>query len=618
MIEEAEGLWLGDLQPALRAENIVICDWDDLGSTEKADLRAWFEREVYPVLTPLAIDPGHPFPHISNLSLNLAVIVRDGEHGERFARMKVPGVLPRLVPCGIGGAKPDTGHCFVWLEQIIAANLDCLFHGLEVLDSFPFRVTRNADIEIQEDEASDLLRTIEQGLRQRQFGAVVRVEINPRVPTVLRNLLASNLLVDPKDVVELKGALGLSAIMEILKVDRPDLKDAPFTPRVPAQIANAVAAKNAPELFAEIRRGDILLHHPYDSFRPVTGLIVGAAHDKDVLAIKQTLYRVGSNSPIVQALAAARDDDTQVAVLVELKARFDEENNIEWARSLEEAGVHVVYGLLGLKTHCKVALVVRKERDGITRYLHLGTGNYNAVTARVYTDFSLLTVNEDLAADVSDVFNLLTGYSLQKKYRKLLVAPVNMRERLVEMIRREADHARAGKPARLLFKMNALVDPAIIVHLYEAGQAGVKVDLLIRGICCLRPGVPGVSENIRVVSIVGRFLEHSRAYYFHNDGKSELYLGSADMMQRNLDRRVEILFPIENPAHRAFLRDDVMDVYLADTAHARQLMPDGVWVRVRPAEGEPPFSAQDWLRDRDNDVPETDAYHLEKGPARSA
>jgi len=616
MIEEAEDLWQNELLPALNEENIVVVSWKDLGDAQKTELRSWFDREVYPVLTPLAIDPGHPFPHISNLSLNLAVIVRDGEHGERFARMKIPGVLPRLVPCNAGG-EPNSqhGHCFVWLEQIIAANLDSLFHGLDVLDCFPFRVTRNADMEIQEDEASDLLRTIAEGLKQRHFGAVARLEINPRIPRALRDQLVSNLLVDQKDVVELKGTLGLSSVMDFLQIDRPDLKDPIFTPRIPPQIASCIEDKNASDLFAEIRRGDILLHHPYDSFRPVTAFIAAAAHDKDVLAIKQTLYRVGANSPIVQSLAEARDDDTQVAVLVELKARFDEVNNIEWARELEDSGVHVVYGLVGLKTHCKVALLVRKERDGIRRYLHLGTGNYNASTARIYTDFSLLTVNEDIAADVSDVFNLLTGYSLRRTYRKLLVAPVNMRERLAAMIRREADHARAGKPARLLFKMNALVDPRMIYHIYEASQAGVQVDLLIRGICCLRPGVPGVSDNIRVVSIVGRFLEHSRAYYFHNDGEPELYLGSADLMQRNLDRRVEILFPIEDPAIRNFIRDDILDVCLADTVQARQLMPDGVWVHVRPAEGEPPFSSQSWMRERDYAIPEAPtSFTIAKGP----
>ncbi|MDR3709967.1 MAG: polyphosphate kinase 1 [Capsulimonadaceae bacterium] len=603
MLEEATSLWRDDLEPSLTAAHIHVLDYADLSETQRGAMREYFERQIFPVLTPLAIDPGHPFPHISNLSLNLAVVVSDDEHGERFARMKVPGVLPRLAPVppdSPKAASPDGVASFVWIEQVIAANLDALFPGLHVLASFPFRVTRNADIEIQEDEASDLLRTIELGLRQRHFGAVARLEINPNLPSHLRDLLISNLLVKPADVYEQAGPLGLSDVMELTKVDKPDIKDAPLVTSVPPELASAMEGRSLDAFLGAIEQRDILLHHPYDSFRPVISFISLAAHSNDVLAIKQTLYRVGSNSPIVKALAEARDEDTQVAVLVELKARFDEENNIEWAKSLEESGVHVVYGLVGLKTHCKVALIVKKERNGIRRYLHLGTGNYNPTTARIYTDFSLFTASEELASDVSDVFNLLTGYSLQHEYRKLLVAPVNMRARLTQMIEREAEHARAGRPARIIFKMNALVDPQMIRSLYAAAQAGVQVDLLVRGICCLRPGVSGVSERIRVISIVGRFLEHSRAYYFHNGGDTpQLYLGSADLMQRNLDRRVEILFPIESPNLLAYVRDDVLEVSLADTAQARRLMPDGVWVRVRPPEGEEPFSAQDWFLSRD-------------------
>lgn len=598
MLAELGAIWSCEIKEALSSEQIQILDYDQLTGAQKSAMRQYFDREIFPVLTPLAIDPGHPFPHISNLSLNLAVMVRDEEHGERFARMKIPGVVPRLIPCPADDCKDgksDLTRTFVWIEQVIGANLDALFPGIHILASFPFRVTRNADIEIQEDEASDLLRTIEMGLRQRHFGAVARVEINRNVPDMLRNLLISNLLVNPADVYEEDWPLGLSAVMELMKLDRPDLKDPPLVTSLPPELQSAVENDNPEELLTAIRHKDILLHHPYDSFRPVVSFIRGAAHNNDVLAIKQTLYRVGSNSPIVKALAEARDEDTQVAVLVELKARFDEENNIEWARALEESGVHVVYGLLGLKTHCKVALVVKKERDGIKRYLHLGTGNYNPTTARMYTDFSLFTANDDLASDVSNVFNLLTGYSLQKDYRKLLVAPVNMRSRLTEMIEREAAHARAGRPARILFKMNALVDPSMIRSLYAAAQAGVRVDLLVRGICCLRPGIPDVSEGIRVVSIVGRFLEHSRAYYFENGGAPQLFLGSADLMQRNLDRRVEILFPIEDPSLLKYVRDDVLEVCLADTAQARQLLPDGVWVRVRPAAGEAAFSAQEWF-----------------------
>jgi polyphosphate kinase len=602
MMADIAGLWGDVLHPALDAERVFVHNYSDLNDGQRAAMREYFERQIFPVLTPLAIDPGHPFPHISNLSLNLAVVVRDDKFGERYARMKVPGVLPRLVACQPTDAPEgdDQAQHFVWIEQIIAANLDVLFPGLQAVVSYPFRVTRNADIEIQEDEASDLLRTIELGLRQRHFGAVARLEVNPEMPDLLKDLLSSNMLLDRKDVYQQPGPLGLSSLMELMKLDRPDIKDAPLVTRVPEELKSAVESGNAEELFSAISQRDILLHHPYDSFRPVTALISAAAHGNDVLAIKQTLYRVGANSPIVKSLAEARDEDTQVAVLVELKARFDEENNIEWARSLEEAGVHVVYGLVGLKTHCKIALVVRKERDGIRRYLHLGTGNYNPTTARIYTDFSLLTVNEDIAADVSDVFNLLTGYSLQKNYRKLLVAPVNMRQRLTEMIARETEHARAGKPGRIIFKMNSLVDPRMIQALYSAAKAGVQVDLLIRGICCLRPGVKDISENIRVISIVGRFLEHSRAYYFHNGGETpELYLGSADLMQRNLDRRVEILFPVEDEAILRHIRDDVLEVGLADTSQARRLMPDGVWVRVLPEPGEDEFNSQEWFLAQD-------------------
>jgi polyphosphate kinase len=559
-------------------------------------LKAYFEHEIFPVLTPLAIDPGHPFPHISNLSLNLAVVVRDAVLGERYARMKVPGVVPRLVT--VPAEKQGDDVHFVWLEDIVAANLDSLFPGLEVVESYPFRVTRDADMDIAEDEAADLLQTIEQGLRQRQFGAVVRLEVQPAMPPNLRELLISNLLVDNRNVYEFDGPLGLTDIMQLMKVDRPDLKDAPLQPHLPQKLVSLVENRNAEDAFAAIANKDLFLHHPYDAFQPIIGLIDAAAHGSGVLAIKQTLYRVGSKSPIVKALIEARDEDAQVAVLVELKARFDEENNIEWAKALEDAGVHVAYGLVGLKTHCKVTLIVRKEAGGIRRYLHLGTGNYNATTARIYTDFSMMTAREDLASDVSELFNLLTGYSRQRKYRKLLVAPVNMRDRLTALIEREAKHAQSGRPARLLFKMNSLNDPQMIRSLYGASRAGVKIDLIVRGMCCLRPGVAGISENIRVTSIVGRFLEHSRAYYFHNGGRTpSLYLGSADLMNRNLSRRIEVLFPVEDSALRRHIRDNILEVSLRDNVQARLLKPDGTWVRIKPHKGETPFSSQDYFMD---------------------
>ena len=599
MLREAAALFHEQLLPELHRAGIEVSDYSALSRVQQKALRGYFERDIFPVLTPLALGPGHPFPHISNLSLNLAVVVRDPELGERFARMKVPGVLPRLVPCDPDMDKDNTEKpCFVWLEQVIAANLGSLFPGLQVLESYPFRVTRDADLEIQEDEASDLLETVEQGLRRRQFGDVARLEITTAMPPRVRELLIDNLLLDPHDVYALPGPLGLSDLIALWKVDRPDLKDPPLMPAVPAPLADP-----GDGILDVIGAQDLLLHHPYDSFVPILDFIKTATSDPGVLAVKQTLYRVGSNSPIVKSLAAARDDDTQVAVLVELKARFDEEDNIAWARALEEAGVHVVYGLVGLKTHCKVALVVRKERDGaLRRYIHLGTGNYNPITARIYTDLSLFTARPDIAADVSELFNHLTGYSRQRRYRKLLVAPVNMRERILEMIDREADCARRGKPARLILKTNTLSDEPIIRALYAAAQAGVKIDLIVRGVCCLRPNVPGVSENIRVTSVIGRFLEHSRIYYFHNGGKYEIYCGSADLMRRNLDRRVEVLFPLEDPGVKKHVLNDILEVYLRDTAQAHELQSDGSYLRLHPAAGEAPFSAQAWLLSQRSDV----------------
>ncbi len=589
MLSEAAGVFQEELLPLLGAAGIEIRDHASLSRAQQKALKTYFERDVFPVLTPLALGPGHPFPHISNLSLNLAVVVRDPDLGERFARMKIPGVLPRFVPVPAEG--PNTRPCFVWLEQVIAAHLDSLFSGLQVTESYPFRVTRDADLEIQEDEASDLLQTVEQGLRRRQFGDVARLEVTTAMPARLRDLLIENLLVDPADVYALPGPLGLSDLMQIWKLDRPDLKDPPLLPFVPPALADPEHS-----ILDVIGEQDMLLHHPYDSFVPILDFIKSAVSDHGVLAVKQTLYRVGSNSPVVKSLAAARDDDTQVAVLVELKARFDEENNIEWAKALEDSGVHVVYGLVGLKTHCKVALVVRKEQGGaLRRYVHLGTGNYNAITARIYTDLSLFTARPDIAADVSELFNLLTGYSRQRRYRKLLVAPVNMRERLMQMIAREAEWAKRGKPARLILKTNTLSDIPIIRALYAAAQAGVKIDLIVRGACCLRPGVPGISENIRVVSLVGRFLEHSRIYYFHNGGRYQIYCGSADLMRRNLERRVEVLFPVEDAALKKQIRDEMLEMYLKDTVNTHVLQPDGSYVRLRPAEGEAPFSVQDWF-----------------------
>ncbi|ABU59589.1 polyphosphate kinase 1 [Roseiflexus castenholzii] len=604
LVEQHRACWLDDVRPKLCQQGIHVLDYHELTPEQRAKCAEYFEREVFPVLTPLAIDPAHPFPHISNLSLNLAVVINDPEEGELFARVKVPAVLPRFVPIEGGhcdtpdDVPPERRHCFTWLEQVITANVSSLFPGEEIVECYLFRITRNADMEIEEEEADDLLRVIEEGVRQRRFGAVVRLQVQYDMPERVRNLLLNHLKLTPDDVYEMRGPLGLSDLVQLMKIDRPDLKDPPFYPILPAPLQHA---RSTEELFAAIRQHDILLHHPFHSFQPLVALIQAAAEDPNVLAIKQTLYRVGSNSPIVKALMHAREQDKQVTVLVELKARFDEENNIIWAKQLERAGVHVVYGLVGLKTHAKLALIVRREHDGLRRYVHLGTGNYNATTARIYTDLGLLTARTDIAADVSELFNHLTGFSRQRRYRKLLVAPVSMRECLAELIEREIAHAQAGRPAHLIFKCNSIVDKKMIDLLYRASQAGVTIELIVRGICCLRPGVPGLSERITVRSIVGRFLEHSRIYYFGNNGNPDIYLGSADLMERNLDRRVETLFPVESPGLKEEIRH-LLDVYMRDTSRARLLMPDGSYARARPRDGEEPFDSQAFLS-RDNMTP---------------
>ena len=577
---QAHDLWRQEVQPGLEQQGISVVDSSSLDGEERAAVDAYFHEHVFPVLTPLAFDPGRPFPHISNRSLNLAVVVRDHKGEEHFARVKVPDTLPQLVPVkaasGNSPASPSAPKAFkfVWLEQLIAANLRLLFPGMEIVESSPFRVTRDAEVAVQELESDDLLETIEEAMRERRFLDVVRLQVAQDMPEKILSILTSQIEIHPQDVYRVDGPLGFDRFMELYSLDRPDLKDKPFVPMTPASLG----ADCQEDLFSLIRQEDFLLHHPYDSFQPVVEFLRQAARDPNVLAIKMTLYRVGRNSPIVAALLDAVEDGKQVAVLMELKARFDEESNIEWARTLEDAGVHVVYGIVGMKVHSKIALVVRREGDAIRRYVHLGTGNYNPVTARLYTDLGLLTCNEQIAADATHFFNALTGYSARQEPQKLLVAPVNMRERLVELIRREIEHQKSGRTGRLIFKMNALEDPPMIRLLYQASQAGVKVDLLVRGICCLRPGVPGVSENIRVISIVGRFLEHSRIYYFQNGGAEEVYLGSADLMRRNLSHRVEIIFPVENSRLVRRLKE-ILDVYLADQAKARYLQPDGSYTR---------------------------------------
>jgi polyphosphate kinase len=584
LVQEVCHYWRNELIPMLATHSIYILDYEQLDAPQRNSMRTYFEREVFPVLTPLAVDQGHPFPHISNRSLNLAVAIS----GDHFARVKVPPSLPRLVPVPLD--KGTSGAvAFVWLEQVIAAQLSMLFPGFDVLESYAFRVLRDADIEILEDESSDLLESIEQGLRERRFGAVVNLVVNPSMPQRMRDLLLEKLEITSDDLNTVDGPPGLGDVMELYRLERPELKDPPFTPRSPAQL------RKGNDLFAAIRQHDLLMHHPYDSFDSVLEFIRAAAHDPDVLAIKQTLYRVGTNSSVVSMLQEAVENGKQVAVLVELKARFDEENNIEWARALEQAGVHVVYGLVGLKTHAKVALVVRREADGLRRYVHLGTGNYNATTARIYEDLCLLTCRPEIGADASLLFNALTGYARQNTYAKLIVAPLYLRKAIVARIEREMRMHQEHGNGYLLFKMNALVDPEIVHSLYRASQAGVRIDLMVRGICCLRPGVPGVSETIRVRSIVGRFLEHSRIYFFGNGGQEEIYLGSADMMQRNLDGRVETLFPVEDPLLRAAVYERILKPFLADTINTQELQSNGCYTPVHPEPGGTPFDSQSWF-----------------------
>lgn len=569
ILEDAYVTYREELLPLLADAGIVISDYESLHPDQAASLEAYFEKSVYPVLTPLAFDRGRPFPHISNLSLNLAVVVRDRSGAEHFARVKVPDTIPQLVPVP-KSSKPRASHAqFVWLEEVVLANLHLLFPGLDIVEAHPFHVTRDAEVAIQEIETDDLLATIEEAVWRRRFRDVVRLVAGDTMPEPLLEILTHNLEIERAEVYRVNGPLNLGRLRQLAALDRPDLKDKPFTP------AQCVEAFDA-DFFAAIRREDVLLHHPFDSFQPVIEFLRSAARDPDVLAIKMTLYRLGRDSPIVEALLEAVKNGKQVAVVVELQARFNEESNIEWARALESEGVHVVHGLSGLKVHSKVILVVRREHSLIRRYVHLATGNYNPTTAHLYTDVGLFTCDPELGADATALFNYLTGYSGQHEFKKLLVAPVNLRNGLERLIRREIDIKRSGQPARIIFKTNSLDDPGMMRLLFDASEAGVQVDLLVRGICCLRPGISGVSDNIRVTSIVGRFLEHSRIYCFQNGGREEIYAGSADLMPRNLDRRVEVLFPVASTRLVARLRE-ILDQYLADDATARPMRGDGTY-----------------------------------------
>jgi len=607
MTRELNQFFSQNMRPQLAKKGIFLLDYDSLDEKQCAHLRNHFESRVFPVLTPLAVDPGHPFPLISNLSLNLAVVVREADTQEtHFARVKVPSKsLPRFIPLPdelrpLHQGKPST-WAGVPIEQVIAHHLSFLFPGMEILECHPFRVTRNADLDVEEEEADDLMLAIEEELRRRRLGqgSVVRLEVLESMPEFVRQRLRERLELDESSLYALPGkVLGLHDLMFLMGLSRKSLKDVPWPPVTPRPFLSPSDPELDPgehrSIWSIIRHGDQLIHHPYESFvATVQRFITKAAQDPGVLAIKMTLYRTSGDSPIVKALIAAAENGKQVVALVELKARFDEENNILWARKLESAGVHVVYGLVGLKTHTKITLVVRQEKERIRRYVHVGTGNYNPKTARLYTDLGLLSCREDLGADLTDLFNYLTGYSRQQSYRKLLVAPVNLRSRMLQLVERETDHARQGRRARILIKMNSLVDPEMIRALYRASQAGVEVELIIRGICCLRPGVPGVSDRIHVVSIIGRLLEHSRIFYFENASAAdepegsgpEVFIGSADWMPRNLNRRVEAVAPIEDPA---LIQDieEMLAVMLADNRQAWDLQPDGQYVQRRPAENE--------------------------------
>jgi len=588
MLETQMRCLKADVLPGLADEGIVIRPYEELNKREKKTVNDYFLENVFPILTPQAVDPGHPFPYVSNLSLNLGLMVSSQRKKmdspgpvkvPRFARIKLPPIVPKLIPVD------DKGETFTFLGSSIAANIQALFPHMKTSHCFLFRVTRDADHDIKEDEASDLLRTMQQHVRQLRFGDAARLEVAAGMPAEMVTYLTEALELTKEDVYTVDGPFNIPDLMQLYDLDRPDLKDRPL------QLSTPPALRDNPNFFDAIKRQDIALHHPYTSYNTVSNFISSAAVDPDVVAIKICLYRTGRNSPIVKALIDAAEHGKQVAALVELKARFDEESNIEWARRLEQAGVHVVYGIVGLKTHCKLALVVRREGKVLQQYVHLATGNYNPTTSRNYTDIGILTTDEAIAQDATNLFNSLTGFSEFNEYDCLMVAPLNLRKRIIKLIKRETAHAKAGRPAKIIAKVNSLTDVAIVRALYNASQAGVSIDLIVRGICTLRPGLAEVSSNIRVRSIVGRFLEHSRIFYFGNNGKDEVYLGSADWMYRNLSRRVELVFPVKEPKLRDHLRG-VLDAYLNDNVNARELQADGVYVRVKCGENEKKRDAQ--------------------------
>jgi polyphosphate kinase len=604
LIRYAQNYYYEVLKPQLADAGVEILGYDELNKSQRSRVDAYFKEVIFPVLTPLAFDPGHPFPYISNLSYNLAILVEDLDGEQHFSRLKVPGSLPTFLPVHKAAydhsprAKQARKHAFVGIAEVIIANLGDLFQGLKVIEAYPFYVVRNAEIELQGLEVMDMLEVMEESVRRRRFGSVVQLLVGTDMPDYVLKILVDNLDVDIQFIYTYDQPLILRHLMQLYQVNRPDLKYKPFSPSIPPELKMERDATPG-AFFDAINRKDILIHHPYDSFDPVVDFLHYASIDPDVLAIKQTLYRVGRNSPVVRALLRARRDyGKQVAVLVELQARFDEESNIEWAKLLEQEGVHVSYGLMGLKTHSKVTLVVRKEGEHIRRYVHMATGNYNHNTAILYEDIGMFTSDDALGADATDLFNYLTGYSAKQEYRKIMVAPFLLREKFDRLINREIKYHKKHGDGRIILKMNSLADPGIIRLLYRASQAGVKIDLIVRGICSLRPGVAGLSENIRVISVVGRFLEHSRIYYFHNHGQEIIYMGSADLMPRNLNQRVEVLFPVEDPDLIRYLRDQVLEVYLREDIKAWRMAPDGSYVRTPSEEDDRFLDVQEWLLDQ--------------------
>ena len=573
MMETQSAALLDDILPALTEHGLRLVDYDELSLEQQQRLRSYYLREVYPILTPLAVDPGHPFPFLSNLSLSLGVFLHDPITDEsQFARVKIPQNRPRWIPLD------DPLH-FVSLEQVIIHNLDALFTGMNILAAYPFRVTRNADIARNEEEADDLLDMINEELREQRFAAVVRLEVDEAMPPSMIAILQHELELEQNDIYPVRGPLRLADLFPLTGINLPHLKDEPWTPLTPPRLIGIDRQSRTGDLFSIIRQGDLLVHHPYYSFNASTQLFIeAAARDPQVVAIKQTLYRTSADSPVIEALIQAAERGKQIAVLVEVKARFDEAQNIEWARTLENAGCHVAYGLVGLKTHTKLSLVIRDEEDGLRAYFHVGTGNYNPRTATLYTDLGLFSCDPDIGADIMDVFNFLTGYSRQSQYRKLLIAPVNMRQRFAEMIDDEIAHAKQGRPAQIIAKMNGLEDGPLIRKLYEASQAGVSIDMIVRGNCRARPGLPGISDNIRIISVIGRFLEHSRIWYFANGGDPRYYIGSADWMRRNLSNRVEAITPIEDPRLQEMLMH-ILQVSLNDHRQAWEMLSDGRYRR---------------------------------------